>query len=395
MTQRIGIVLDFWDYSFNGTAVSTQRFIQALEKQGYEFVILATGVEKPNKVTFKPFSLQPFKWILNKMRTPLALPDDDKIRQTLAQCDLVHVQIPFFLGARVIKIANEINVPVVCSFHVQPENILHNLAMKPKFLINLLYRFFIKHFYEQADCVVCPSLFAQKMLKKQALSTPTHVVSNGIPDRFFHAPRLERFLPKKEYHILSVGRLAKEKHQDLIIKAVAASNYAHKVKLTLVGAGPFEKNVKRLANKYLPGRSHVESVSNEALMRLYQTCDLFIHAGEIELEGMSVMEAMASGLPVIVSDSKDSAAKDFAVNPLSLFHFPSEEDLTSKIDYWLDNPKARAQVAELNYQTALKYSHSASCKKLESIYQRALNQEPLDNLDAVVAFTPRAASGES
>ncbi len=378
MKYKIAIVLDFWDHSFNGTAVSTQRFIQQLEQNGFEFVIFATGAEAPNKVTFKPLAVPVIKWILEKMRTPLALPDDNTIRSALKDCDLVHVQIPFFLGARVIKIANEMHIPVVCSFHVQPENILKNLKMKPKFLIDWLYGVFIKHFYAKANVVICPSPFAQAMLKKQGLSTRTQVLSNGVPDTFLFPPKAARYLPKKHYHILSVGRLAFEKHQDLIIQAVAASTFADQLTLTIVGAGPAEKFVKKQAKKYLPQNSRVESVSNEELIELYQTCDLFIHAGEIELEGMSVMEAMASSLPVIISDSKDSAAKDFAVNPFSLFHFPSKDDLVTKINYWLSNPKARAEVAELNFQTAKAYSHSASCRQLENIYRRQLNLELVD-----------------
>lgn len=375
MKKRIAIVLDFWDYSFNGTAVSTQRFIAEIEKQGFEFVILATGKPAPNKVIFKPFSFPIIKMILDKMKSPLALPDEKLIKQTLASCDLVHVQIPFFLGAKVIKIASQMELPIVSSFHVQPENILKNLKIKPKFLICWLYQLFIKLFYAKSDTVVCPSIFAKNMLFSQGLTKKTTVISNGIPDHFFFRPNSERYINKQVFHLLSVGRLAHEKHQDLIIKAVAASKFIHKIKLTLVGAGPAEKYIKEQAEKYLKNRCEIESVSNKELIRLYRHCDLFIHAGEIELEGMSVMEAMASGLPVVISDSKDSAANSFAQNPLSLFHFPSQSDLTNKIDYWLANPKARAEVAELNFRRATKYAHSSSCIALENIYRSLLKMD--------------------
>lgn len=377
MTYRIAVVLDFWDYSLNGTGISTQRFIEQLEKKGYEFVILATGRDAPEKVVFKPFSLPIVKQILEKMHTPLAIPNDELIRQTLKDCDLVHVQIPFFLGARVIKIANEMGVPVITSFHVQPENILKNLRIRPKFLIKWLYNVFNKHFFSKSSHVICPSIFARKMLVGHNIGANISVVSNGIPNNFLNAPRKERYLPKDKYHILSVGRLAFEKHQDLIIRALANSSFPDRITLTLVGSGPADDYVREQADKYLPGKVTIGRVSDEELVSLYRTADLFIHAGEIELEGMSVMEAMASGLPVIISDSKDSAAKDFAKNPLSLFHFPDEEDLASKIDFWLSNPKARADVSSLNYQTALQYSHAASCQKIENIYRKQLNLSPI------------------
>ncbi|CAA0118939.1 Alpha-monoglucosyldiacylglycerol synthase [BD1-7 clade bacterium] len=372
MKHKIAIVLDAWDYSFNGTAVSTKRFIQQLEKQGYEFVILATGKEMPGKVRFREFGVPGLKWILHKMKSPLALADKALLREALKDVDLLHVQYPFLLGSAAITVAKELGIPVVCSFHVQPENVTKNLKLNTEASISFLYRVFIKYFYSRADVVICPSPFAENMLKEQGLKTETRVISNGVPEEFLIPPRAEDFIPRKPFNLLSVGRLASEKHQDLIMKAVSQSKFIDQINMTFVGTGPAEGRLRRFAEKTLTCPYRISEVSDEELKRLYNSADLFIHAGEIELEGMSVLEAMANSIPTIVSDSKDSAAKDFAVTENSLFNFPHVDDLTRKIDYWLANPKARAEVALQNHQKACRYTHKYSCRALENIYREQL-----------------------
>lgn len=391
MAYKIAIVLDAWDYSFNGTVVSTQRFISKLKDKDYEFVILGVGEEAPGKEVFKSWSFPVASQILDKMKSPLGLPDKARLRKILKDCDVLHVQYPFFLGSGAITVAKELGVPVVCSFHVQPENMLRNIYLKSDFLNKMIYKVFMHFFYSRADIVICPSQFAENMLKANGLKVPSKVISNGIPEGFLRAPDPAKFEPKETFKLLSVGRLANEKNQHLIIEAISRSKFHDRVEVNFVGAGPNESKLKRLVREKLNCPVNISQVSHEKLLSLYAESDLFIHAGEIELEGMSVMEAMAHGLPVIVADSKDSAAKDFAVNAESLFEFPSVDDLTRKIDYWLSNDKAREEISARNHQQAKHYTHEYSSRSLETVYRQQLN---LTVEEAVVVPLPNREERE-
>jgi len=76
--------------------------------------------------------------------------------------------------------------------------------------------------------------------------------------------------------------------------------------------------------------------NRDELIKLIHECDLYVHASDAEIEGISLIEAFACGLVPIISDSKQSAAAQFALGPQNLFKAGSPESLAEKIDYWLD-----------------------------------------------------------
>ncbi|MFT4713305.1 MAG: glycosyltransferase involved in cell wall biosynthesis [Candidatus Azotimanducaceae bacterium] len=91
----------------------------------------------------------------------------------------------------------------------------------------------------------------------------------------------------------------------------------------------------------------------------YERADLFVHCGIIELEGMSIIEAMATGKVVLVSDSEASAAGIFALNEFAKFKCCDLGDLRSKLDYWVQHPKISAE------QTAVIVVSGESYRKVE------------------------------
>lgn len=367
--SRIAVVIDPWDYPFNGTVVSTRRFILALRKAGYQFQLLALpgpGVESGE--AFEQLSIPGANSIINAMRAPLAKPDRAKIRTLLDGCDLLHVQYPFFLAWAAIEEARALNIPVVCSFHVQPENILQNLRLPSRTLSRLLYRLFVHFIYQRADHVVAPSAFAAGLLKANGLSRPVSVVPNGVPDRFF---RIERQPRGGRYLMLSVGRLAREKQQETLLHAVALCRHRDNVDIVLAGVGPRERSLGKLAAR-LGLAARIGWVEDDELLDLYGQADVFVHAGTIELEGMSVFEAMAAGNTVVVSDSPESACAAIIHEANARFHKGDAADLAERIDYWLDHPEARASQGRLNRLFAQAMTHERVTQRLMTFYDDVL-----------------------
>ena len=385
------MVIDSWDYPYNGTVVSTRRFVKALQGK-FKFSVFCTpnanladeanGASKrvdKNKVNFPRLSLPGFNHIIEAMKAPLAKPDKRLINKMLAESALLHVQYPFFLGFNAIQEAKHLKLPIICSFHSQPENLLMSLGLKSPLLAKFLYQFFIHYFYRHADLVLAPSKFAAGLLEEHGLTKPVEVLSNGVPMRFLEVERSpgRNASADTKFRILSVGRFAGEKHQDLILKAVSKSRFKDKITLTLVGTGPKEKDLKRLAIN-LDMKVQIGSVDDECLLSLYSSADLFVHAGEIELEGMSVMEAMAAGNAVLVSDSSDSAASTLVQDKTALFSNGSVLDLVSKIDSLLADANLRSMQAFANREWARNYSHETSVLQLSRIYQRLISKgEPI------------------
>ena len=369
---RIAVVIDPWDYPFNGTVVSTRRFITSLTSAGYHFQLLALdgpGVRADE--AFEQLSIPGVNGIINAMKAPLAKPDRAKIRRLLEGCDLLHVQYPFFLAWSAIREARSLGIPVVCSFHVQPENILENLHLSSRILTGWLYRFLIRTIYSKANHVIAPSAFAAALLQLHGYQGPISVVSNGVPDRFFG---VERQSGDSRKLLLSVGRLAREKQQETLLRALAAARHRDNLDVVLAGVGPREAFLKRLAAE-LGVNARIGWVDDDELLTLYGRADLFVHAGTIELEGMSVLEAMAAGNTVVVSDSADSACATLIQDANARFAMGDPDDLALRIDYWLDHPDARLSQGRTNRQFARAYSHDKTSDALMSFYDGMLSEE--------------------
>ena len=371
---RIAMVIDPWYHPFNGTVVSTRRFVDALAAQ-FDFKILlalAPGEAlEANCVGFSRLRIPGVNFIIDRMKAPLGLPNRQKLQQVMQEADLLHVQFPFFLGHGAIAAAKREGKPVVMSFHVQPENILSNLGITSRWLTKLMYRFFVWRFYDRADCVIAPSQFAAGLLREAGLTKPVTVLSNGVTADFFLAHEPVNETPK--FHVVSVGRLAKEKQQPHLLRAIVASRYKNEITLTLAGTGPQQGHLIDLAAA-LGVQAEIGRVSDERLKALYQTADVFVQTSAVELEGMSVLEAMAAGCPVLINRSETSAVPEFVGAPEATYAMNDVADLTRKLEALLEKPELRAAAGQENRQIAQSRHHDHSVNTLAQLYQQVLGE---------------------
>ena len=369
---RVAMVIDPWYHPYNGTVVSTRRFVEALSNQFDFRILLAQAPDErleANCVGFSRLRIPGINFILDRMKAPLGLPKRSTLRRVMVDADLLHLQFPFFLGHGAIIEAKRQGKPVIASFHVQPENILSNLNLSSLWLTKMLYRFFVWRFYSRADCVIAPSEFAANLLREAGLKTPVKVVSNGVTENFF-LPRKSK--PESSlFHIVSVGRLAKEKQQPQLLRAVAASRYREKIQLTLAGTGPQQQSLFELANS-LGLRARIGRVSDEALKELYQTANVFVQTSTVELEGMSVLEAMAAGCPVLINNASSSAVPEFVVASRARYAMNDVADLTQKLDAMLDSQALRDRASDENREIARTRHHDRSVAVLADIYWQVL-----------------------
>jgi 1,2-diacylglycerol 3-alpha-glucosyltransferase len=311
---------------------------------------------------------------MREMRFVMAKPDRALLARVFAKVDVVHLQLPFWLSFAALEEARRLHRPVVAAFHVQPENALHNVGIHSAWLNDGIYRVLVNRFYNRVDAVLCPTEFAAQKLRDHHLTSPTAVISNGIPPDVaqamaakppVHGPRTGPFF------ILAVGRFAAEKRQDVIIEAVRRSRHRDEIRLVLSGWGPREAELRRLASG-LPNGAEISFLSREALLEDYRTADLFVHAGEVELEGMSVLESMSAGVPALIADAPESAASKLALDG---FTFPAGDSATlaAKIDALIENP-ARLDAARQQYREhARQFDFDASVAKLVALYRTVID----------------------
>jgi len=363
--MRIAFVTDTYEDGISGGTVSAVRFVEALRWR-HDVTVVATGSPAPGKVLVPGFQL-PLR-AMKENHITFGWPARAILEEVFASVDVVHLNFPFLLGMVAVRTARRMQVPCVAAFHVQPENLLLNINMEYPWLTRWLYRRWVNGFFQRADAVVCPSEFAAERLRSYGLSVPTWVVSNGVPAR---RPRVTVRTPPRRGGtrvLLSVGRLAREKRQDVIIDAVARSRHRDRIRLVLAGAGPLEQSLRARAQRLgLP--VEFGYVSDERLAQLFGEAHLFVHASEVELEGMAVLEAMAAGLPILVADAPDSAARCFASGPEFRFHPGDSADLAAHLDRLLDSPAALLEGSRRSLERAAQHDFQHAAHELERVYE--------------------------
>ena len=365
---RIAYVLDVFDGVKTGGVLSARRFVEAL-RQRHQVTVIATGAPAEGLVSLPAFTPPPFGRVMREMGFLFAVPKRRILEEALRAADVVHVQFPFWLGIRTVALARRLGKPVVAGFHLQPENMFTNVGVRSRTLTEWTYRFFLRRFFERADTVVCPSPFALQALRRRGLTAPAEVISNGVPRAGPAAPAERAARHRGRPLLLAVGRLGREKRHDVLIEGIRRSRHAARIQLVITGRGPEEARVRRRAAT-LPRPAEVGFVSDAELQALLATADLVVHASEVELEGMAVLEAMGRGTPALIADAPESATPQFALSPDFLFRAGDPDDLARRLDHLLDEPARLAEARPLALELAARFDLEDSVRRLEALYAR-------------------------
>jgi glycosyltransferase involved in cell wall biosynthesis len=368
---KVAIVIDSWDDAANGAVISTRRFTDLLRSEGHTVTVLATGEPAPGKVVLRPFYIPFANDIMRKMRLPFAWPTAAVLDPTIAEQDLVHVQFPFYLGIKAIATARRLGKPVVSTFHVQAEHLLYNIGVRNQALVEQVYRLFLRSIYNRSDHVVCPSNFAERELTSRGLTAPTTVISNGVPPEFRPVPPGGAPDFGGKFVLLSVGRLAREKRHELVIDAVRHSRHRDRIQLIILGDGPLRETLEE-KGAGLPNPPVFKFLKKEELIHWYGAGDLCVHASEVEVECMSVLEAQACGLPCLIANSSRSATPQFALSADYLFQSGDMADLVQKLDMLVDDPARLSADRAASQKAAAAYSIELSFEKLLQVYRQVV-----------------------
>jgi len=366
---HIAMIIDVFDGdSKNGAVISTQRITESLRKM-HRVTVVATGTPEPGKVILPKFYAPFVDGIMRKMKTPLAVPFNNLLKSAIEGCDIVHVQFPFYLGVRAIHFARKFGIPVVTTFHIQAEHLARNAGIRSNLFIQQTYHYWMHNIYNLSDMVVCPSAFAREELMHYGLTAPSTVISNGIMPLFrpMEAVREKRFSDR--FVILSVGRYAPEKRQEIIIRAVDRSRYRDRIQLILVGDGPMKEKLRDLG-KTLPCPPLFSTLECKEMVTCYNQADLYVHAADVEVECMSVLEAMACGLPPLIASSPKSATCQFALDEQWLFDYANLDELVTKIDYWISHPEEMKRAREQYLNLSEHYRFENSLNQLLGVYEQ-------------------------
>lgn len=370
----ITLVTDTFHVGNNGTTVSAMRLADALIARGHTVRVVACGEGDttgpgPEMYWVPELSVPIASRFAHRQRTLFAKPVKEVLTAAITGADVVHIYQPWALGRAAERIARRLGVPAIAAFHIQPENITYNIGLgwfPPA--ARLVYTLLRLTFYRRFADIHCPSTFIAAQLRRHRYRARLHVISNGVSGDFQPGPT--RVRGNDPFRILMVGRFSPEKRQEVLIEAVRRSRHAGRIELHFAGHGPREKRLRRLAST-LPRPARFGYYSQPELIDLIRSCDLYVHASDVEIEGVSCMEAFACGLVPVISDSRQSATGQFALEPRNLFRSGDPASLAERIDGWIDDPTGLEAASKAYLRYAELYTVDRSVRAIERVYARA------------------------
>lgn len=371
--MKIAFVMDDLSVSNNGTSATALRYAESLRSQGHEVRLIGYGATGPDSYPL-PAHYVPLATEAGRISGfTFAQPSLELFNQAFDGVDVIHVFLPFKLGEFAHDWARKHHVPLTAAFHLQPENVSSFIHLESSRALNdYLYDLFDQWLYYDVRHIHCPSKMIAYELKKHGYTAELHVISNGIPDAFKPGPG--RDFGDGLTHIVTVGRLAKEKNQKTIIEGVGLSKFADTLQLHICGEGPLRHELEEVGRK-LPHPPIFEYHSESDLIALLRSCPLYIHASTADIEAISVIEAFACGCVPIIGKAPMSAPAQFALLDESVFPANDAQALADRIDWWLSDP-SRIKQWKPRYAEEGRALHVENCtKQFAQMLERAIKDD--------------------
>ena len=197
------------------------------------------------------------------------------------------------------------------------------------------------------------------------------VIPHGINPDFYVEPRhqkpIKHYNAENPFELLYVSTIDFYKQQDQVVKAVVKlRKCGYPVILRLVGAAypPALRRLQKLLNKVDPQHKTViyeEGGQYPHIRDFYRRADLFIFASRCEAFGNTLLEAAASGLPIVCL--KGQPMQELLQNACEYFTVADADEICCAIKKLLDDESLRFQYAQKAYQRAKNYSWNKTAEK--------------------------------
>lgn len=344
--MRIALVTETWHPSVNGVVTRLTATVRELRRRGHELLLVTPAAAEPAcappgvAVATVPSVGLPF--IYGGQPWGLPLPRAVQAIRRF-QPDVVHAVSPFLLGWAGLVYARNDRVPLVCSYHTHIARYAHfyraGFAERPVWAI-------VRLAHRQAQVNLAASPAARDELEAEGVPD-VRVWPGGVEMGGFHpalaTPEMRRRLtggsPERRL-CLYVGRLAAEKGIGRLLPVADPASDRH---LALVGDGPARGELEQL----FAGRpvTFTGTLSGGALAQAYASADIFVFPSTTDTLGLVLLEAMASGLPVVAARTP-AAHELLARTPAaSLFEADAPASLVAGVERWLHTELDRTEVA--------------------------------------------------
>jgi glycosyltransferase involved in cell wall biosynthesis len=375
--MRIGMMADAYKPHVSGITNVISLTKHFLEKAGYEVYVFTFGGgdyqdDEPNIVRTRGMPLVDTGLYFSARHSSQA-------QKILRSMDIIHVHHPFTSGQLAIRYCRAQGIPLIFTNHTRYDLYAHAyLPMVPEALGDAFLGAYLPSFCKACDLVIAPSPGLKEVLIKLGVEAPIEVIPNGVDIKPFQSveqpiPRSELGFKDDDVILTYMGRIGPEKNLPFLLRAFAGIAGAYdNVGLLIIGDGAEREDLEdRVRIMGISDRVRFTGMIPYPELPAYMgVADAFVTASVTEVHPLSVIEALASGLPVVGIQSP--GVGDIIEDGVTGFLAP-EEDLavfTAKLSRMVTDQEVRQKMSQQAKETSKIYSIENTTQIMSDRYQK-------------------------
>lgn len=397
--MRVGIFTESYPPLVNGVSTSILMLEHALTKLGHEVFIITVSDNK------KDYILENNGHILRLPSVNLANCYDYKMTSVYPikavnmikkmNLDVIHSNVEFTVGIFARVVSEQLSIPLVHTYHTNWEDYTHYITKNKKILDDIckkLLKYLVVFFEDKTVTeLIVPSNKIYNLFKdKYKFTKNIHIIQTGIETSKFYKENFNQKdinslkkklgIKKKDFVVMTVSRLAKEKSVDRIINnhKELVKKYSN-MKLLIVGDGPDIDKLKDEAKSLGVSDSVIFTgkVSLSDIPIYYQLGNVFVTASKSETQGLTVVEAISSSLPVVAV--KDDSFVNSVIEDFNGFVFTDDEKYINSISKLYEDKDLYNRLSNQSRLLSEDFSSEYFALKVLKVYETAIENYKKDN----------------
>lgn len=410
--MRVGIFTESYPPLVNGVSTSILMLEHALTKLGHEVFIITVSDNK------KDYVLENNGHILRLPSVNLANCYDYKMTSVYPikavnmikkmDLDVIHSNVEFTVGIFARVVSEQLSIPLVHTYHTNWEDYTHYITKNKKILDDIckkLLKYLVVFFEDKTVTeLIVPSNKIYNLFKdKYKFTKNIHIIQTGIETSKFYKENFNQKdinslkkklgIKKKDFVVMTVSRLAKEKSVDRIINnhKELVKKYSN-MKLLIVGDGPDIDKLKDEAKSLGVSDSVIFTgkVPLSDIPIYYQLGNVFVTASKSETQGLTVVEAISSSLPVVAV--KDDSFVNSVIEDFNGFVFTDDEKYINSISKLYEDKDLYNRLSNQSRLLSEDFSSEYFALKVLKVYETAIENYKKDNKKIINKIKKNIAS---
>ena len=313
--MRIAYLAQSYPPMVSGASIVAEQLAREMAERGHQILVIAASDKDQPYITLQEnLTVLRLRSTYNPLRVGqrFLLFPRRAILQALDefQPDVIHSHEPFQMGWLGLTYARRAWIPITLTVHQLPGFVASYLPESLRPIVEKSLWAYARWLLRRFTSVITPTRSISTFIH-QMTGREMNVISYGLDLQTFHPPlsaddepatRQKWNLPPHLPLILHVGRLDTDKHADRVVYAAAQTLHQTNAHLLIVGDGRQKKHLIQLCRDLgIEERVHFTGYVSiqQGLPELYRTVNVFVTASEIETQGIVLLEAAASGLPLV------------------------------------------------------------------------------------------------